>query len=75
MVLQFCKALQPAEHKMLFDNLSSGCKLMTFLRDKEMYVPVTQQVDRSRNFPASNKRDLKIKNEIQWKKFADPVRN
>ena len=48
---------------------------MTFLRDKEMYVPATLQVDRSRNFAASNKRDLKIKDEIQWKKFADPVRN
>ena len=60
-VLRLCETLEPAKHKIFFDNLFSSPELMKYMMEKRMYAVATLRLDRYRKCPLSSERDLKKK--------------
>ena len=48
-VLRLCETLEPAKHKIFFDNLFSSPQLMKYMMEKRMYAVATLRLDRSKS--------------------------
>ena len=74
-LLHSCATLEPAKHKIFFDNQFSSLECMKYMMKGRMYDVATLRLDRSRKCPVSSERDFKKKGRGTMKEFADSSKN